>query len=99
MKKPRIAAPAVLVAIVAATTHLLAADAPAPQPPNDRHAEQILQLSRDAIGNARRLEIADNWSDVNGHLETEERGREKLYFEKSGGYLFEIHTGDVGGQT
>jgi hypothetical protein len=99
MKKPRIAAPAVLVAIVAATTHLLAAGAPAPQPPNDRHAEQILRRSRDAIGNARRLEIADNWSDVNGHLETEERGREKLYFEKSAGYLFEIHPVDVSGQT
>lgn len=55
MKKSRIAAPALLVAIVAATTHLLAADAPAPQPPNDPLAEQILRRSRDAIRNARRL--------------------------------------------
>jgi hypothetical protein len=99
MKRSRIAAPAVLVAIVAATTHLLAADAPASQPPNDRHAEQILRQARDAIGKARRLEIADNWSDVNGHLETEERGREKIYFEKPGGYLFENHPVDVARQT
>jgi hypothetical protein len=99
MNRSRIAGAAVLTAIVAATTHLLAADAPAPQPPNDPHAEQILRQARDAIGNARRLDIEQTWSSVNGHLETEERCRQKLYFEKAGGYLFEIHPVDVAGQT
>jgi len=59
----------------------------------------MLRQARDAIGNARRLEIEQTWSYVNGHLETEERGREKVYFEKSGGYLFEDHPINVTGQT
>lgn len=88
-----------LIAAATAGTTLFAAESPAPQSPNDPPAEQILRRSRDAIGNAHRLEIADNWSDVNGHLETEERGREKIYFEKPGGYLFESHPVDVARQT
>jgi hypothetical protein len=87
-----------LVAAATAGTTLFAADAPAAPQPNDPRAEQILRQARDAIGKARRLEIEHIWSYVNGHIETEERGRETLYFEKSGGYLFEIQPVDVAGQ-
>jgi hypothetical protein len=101
MEMSRVTVLVIWSAVAAATAPALscAADPPPHQLLNDPAAEQILRQARDAIGNARRLEIADNWSQVNGHLETEERGREKLYFEKSGGYLFEIHPVDVAGQT
>jgi hypothetical protein len=101
MEMSRVAVLLIWSAIAAATAPALscAADRPPHQLLNDPAAEKILRQARDGIGNARRLEIADTWSQVNGHLETEERGREKLYFEKSGGYLFEDHPIDVAGQT
>jgi hypothetical protein len=88
-----------LIAAAIAGTTLFAADAPATQPPDDPRAERILRQARDAIGKARRLEIENIWIDVNGHFEAEARGREKVYFEKAGGFLFEIHPVDMAGQT
>jgi hypothetical protein len=99
MKRPRIAAPAVLAAIVATTTHLLAADAPTPQPPNDPAAETILQKARQAVVAAPRIKIECDWSHVFDPLETETRGRQALYVEKSIGYLAESRFVPLAGKT
>lgn len=99
MKRPRIAAAAVLAAIVAATTHLLAADAPAPQPPNDPHAEQMLLQAREALARARRLDIDCLFSQVDHYFEIEDLYQVKCYFEPSAGYFQELRRVDVSGKT
>ena len=99
MKRPRIAALAILAAIVAATTHVLAADAPTPQPANDSAAEAILQKARQAVVAVPRIRIECDWSHVFDPLETETRGHQTLYVEKSIGYLAESRFVPLAGQS
>jgi hypothetical protein len=99
MKRPRIAAPAILAAIVAATTHLLAADAPAPHSPNDPIAEQTLRQARESLARARRLDIDCLFSEVDHYFEIEDLYQVKCYLEPSAGYFQELRRVDVSGKT
>jgi hypothetical protein len=98
MKRPRIAAPAVLAAIVATTTHLLAADPPAQHSPNDPIAEQTLRQARESLARARRLDIDCLFSEVDHYFEIEDLYQVKCYLEPSAGYFQELRRVDVSGK-
>jgi hypothetical protein len=91
---------AVVIGAVAATATFRssAADAPTPQPRNDPAAESILQKARQAVVAAPRLKIVCDWSDVENQFETETRGHQTLYVEKSIGYLAESDFVPLAGQ-
>jgi hypothetical protein len=89
---------AILVATATATFRASAADAPTPEPPNDPAAEIILQKARQAVVAAPRLKIVCDWSDVENQFETETRGHQTLYVEKSIGYLSESDFVPLAGQ-
>jgi hypothetical protein len=83
----------------AATFRASAADAPPPQSANDPAAEIILQKARQAVVAAPRLKIECDWSQVFDRFETETRGHQTLYLEKSIGYLAESRFVPLAGQS
>jgi hypothetical protein len=101
MQSSRIAGLVTFTAILAATARALSADAP--QPPNDPAAEQILRQARDAVGKlvgeARRLEIDCEHSDLDHRFKSEERYRARFYLERQVGCLLETQPMDLTGQT